>query len=303
MTGARSNNTVPLMCGESASSFVLRLANFLTVRPEGFLRSALGDARNLAWAVHRYDKVDFLSDASGLDADAVSRAFIHPAGPENERAVLDFKVAERHLDQSTRRVSPVALARDIECSSPPYHRLVWSMRDLRFDPETGSPLISACDHCCRTLTWENCVDPASCGRCGRPLWRAKAFAEPMTQYDLFVCDLFHPDPAVRSDRRSRLAPQLIDWSEGDLLDLMHVLRRVQRISRIPEMGPNAHAVGPEIIEASSSISGFLNGPLRAAAQSSERTAVTVAAAVTTSALMAAPRPVAAFLTSLMVCRT
>jgi hypothetical protein len=303
MTDARPNNAFPLMYGESASSFVLRLANFLTVRPEGFLRTVLGDARNLASAVHRYDKLDFLTDASGLDTEVLSRAFVRrPGGSENERVVLDFKVAERHLDQSTRRVSPVALARDIESSRPPYHHLVSSIRDLRFDPETGSPLISACDHCCRTLTWESCVDPASCGRCGRPLWRAKTLSGPMTEYDLFVCDLFHPDPAVRSARRSRLAPPLRGWPEGDLLDLMHTLRRVQCLFNIPGTR-SAELVGPEIIEESSSIRGLLDRPIRAAAQSAANTAVTVAAAATTSTLRSAPRPVAEFLTSLLVSRT
>jgi hypothetical protein len=306
MTGPRSSNTdaFPLMTGESACSFALRLANFLTVRPDGFLRTFLGDARNLASAVHLHGKTDFLSDASGLDRQAIAASFIRPSSDlTGERILLDFTVAEHHIDQTTRRVSPAAFARDVEASKAPYHRLVWSVRELRFDPETGSALISACDHCGRTLTWEDCFDPASCGRCGRELWRAKTPEETMTPYDALVCDLFHRDPQVRSDRRSRLAPPLIGWSEGDLLDLMNTLRRVQRIFQIPSMGPNVQAVDPRIIEASSSISGFLNGPLRAAAQSSERTAITVAAAATTSALMAAPRPVANFLTSLMVSRT
>jgi hypothetical protein len=134
------------------------------------------------------------------------------------------------------------------------------------------------------------------------LWRAKTSDEPMTPYDLLVCDLFHPDPVVRAERRSRLAPPLIGWSEGDLLDLTHTLRRVQRLFPIPSTGPNPEVVGPEIIERSSSIAGLLAGPMKAAAQSSESTAVTVAAAATTSALSSAPRPVANFLTSLMVSR-
>jgi hypothetical protein len=122
-------------------------------------------------------------------------------------------------------------------------------------------------------------------------------------FDHFVSALFHPDPDVRSNRRGRLAPELTSWSEGDLLDLMHTLQRVERIFPIASKGPRAQLAGPEIIEANASISGLLNGPLKAAARSGERAAVTVAAAATRSALMTAPRPIAAFLNSLLVTRT
>jgi len=296
-----NNNAIWLMPGESAPSFVLRLANFLTVRPDRFLRAFLGDERMLASAVYMHHKADFLADASGLDRQAASLAFIRRSrDPAGERTFLGFTVAEHHIDQSTRRVSPVALARDVEACLPPYHRLAWSVRDLKRDPETGSPLISACDHCGRTLTWEDCVDVASCGRCGRLLCRATVPDEPMSAFDEFVSALFHPDPIVRSDRRSKLAPVLVGWSEGDLLDLMSTLRRVQRIF---PMGAGAQLAGPEVIEANSSISGLLNRPLKDAARSEDRVAVTVAAAATTSALMTSPRPIAAFLNSLLVNRT
>lgn len=295
------NNAFSLMPGESAPSFVLRLANFLTVKPDRFLRAFLGDERTLASAVYLHHKADFLADASGLDRQAASLAFIRRLrDPTGGRAFLDFTVADHHIDQTVRRVSPLALVRDVEAGIPPYHRLPWSVRDLNHDPETGSPLISACDHCGRPLTWEDCVDVASCGRCGRPLWRATAPDEPMSAFDQFVSALFHPDPIVRSDRRSKLAPVLVGWSEGDLLDLMSTLRRVQRIFPI---GPGARLAGPEVIEENSSISGLLNRPLKDAARSGDRVAITVAAAATTSALMTAPRSIAAFLNSLLVSRT
>jgi hypothetical protein len=286
-----NNDAFSLMPGESAP----------TVKPDIFLRAVLGDERTLASAVYLHHKADLLADASGLDCQAASLAFFRRSrDPAGDRAFLDFTVAEHHIDQTIKRVSPVALARDIEACRLPYHRLVWSVRDLKFDPETGSALISACDHCGRTLTWEDCVDIASCGRCGRPLCRAAAPDEPMTAFDEFVSALFHPDPIVRSDWRSKLAPVLVGWSEGDLLDLMHTLRRFQRIF---PMSPAAQLAGPEVIEANSSISGLLNRPLKVAARSDERGAVTVAAAATTSALMTAPRPIAAFLNSLLVSRT
>jgi hypothetical protein len=302
MIRPRSNDAFPLMPGESASSFVLRLANFLTIKPDRFLKSALGDPRNLASAVYRQDRVEFLSDASGLDPDVLALAFARRAGGfATDRSVLDFTISEHHLDQSIRRICPFVLSRDIEASRSPYHRLVWSVRDVRRDPETGAPLISACDHCGRTLTWENCVDPGLCGRCGRPLWRAGSLEEPMTQFDLFVCDLFHPDPAVRSRRRSRLAPPLAGWHEGDLLDLMHALRRVRLL--FPSVHPNAEVIEPALIEANSSIGGMLNQPMREAARAGPGTAVTVAAAATTAALRTAPPAVAEFLTTLLMSRS
>jgi hypothetical protein len=302
MTGARSNGAFPLMPGESASSFVLRLASFLTVKPDRFLKSALGDARNLASAIHRRDRAEFLSDASGLDPNVLALAFVrHAGGLPNERSVLDFKISEHHLDQTVRRVSPLALARDLEASIPPNHRILWSLRDLHNDPETGSPLISACDHCGRTLTWENCVDPGCCGRCGRQLWRAKTSEEPMTQFDQFVCDLFHPNPIVRSERRARLAPPLAEWSEGDLLDLMHTLHRLRRL--VPAMPPSAEPVDPQVIEAGSSIKELMDLPIRTAARASQSTAVTVVAAATMAALRAAPPQVAEFLKNLLMSRS
>jgi hypothetical protein len=302
MIGPHFNDAFPLMPGESASSFVLRLAEFLTVKPDRFLKSLLGDHRNLASAVYRQDRVEFLSDASGLDPNLLALAFARRTGGlAPERSILDFTISEHHLDQSVRRVSPFVLSRDIEASRPPSHRLVWSVRDLRHDPETGAPLISACDHCGRTLTWENCVDPGSCGRCGRPLWRAVQLDEPMTQFDLFVCDLFHPDPAVRSRRRSRLTPPLDRWPEGHLLELMHALRRVRLL--FPSVHPNAEVIEPALIEASSSIGGMLKQPMREAARAGPGTAVTVAAAVTTAAWRTAPPAVAEFLKTLLMSRS
>jgi hypothetical protein len=305
MTGRRSLfDAFPLEVGESASSFTLRLANFLTVKPDRFLRLFLGDERTLASAIYRYEKADFLSDASGLDRNTLSAAFVRRS-PEHpgEVSMTDFTIAERHIDQTTRRVSPVALARDVAASRPRYHRLIWSVRELRFDPDTTSPLISACDHCCATLLWEDCFDPGSCGRCGRRLSLAKSADETMTPYDLLVCELFHPNPAVRKARRSKLAAPLVGWSEGDLLDLLQTLRRIQRTIHIPcTAGAGMTTEPAALIGASGAIGEFLNAPLRVAAMSNERTAVTVAAAATTSALMAAPRPVACFLASLMVHR-
>jgi hypothetical protein len=304
MAGTKPENAFPLMRGESASSFVLRLANFMTVRPDKFLRRFLGDERTLASAVYMHHKVDFLSDISGLDREAAMIAFIRRSiGSTGECHFLEFDVAAHHIDQTIRRVSPVALARDIEAHRPPKHLLVWSVRDLRYDPETGSPLISHCDHCGALLSWENCVDVASCGRCGRHLWRATPPVEPMTDFDEFVSALFHPDPIVRSDRRNRLAPTLIGWHEGDLLDLIHALRRVERLLPATSKGGDTQLAAPQIIEAHSSISGFLNGPMKAAARSDERTAVIVAAAATTAALSMAPRPIATFLNSLLMSRT
>jgi hypothetical protein len=135
------------------------------------------------------------------------------------------------------------------------------------------------------------------------LWRATPPVEPMTDLDGFVSALFHPDPIVRSDRRNRLAPTLIGWREGDLLDLIHALRRVERLLQATSKGGDTQLAAPQIIEAHSSISRFLNAPMKAAARSDERTAVIVAAAATTSALSMAPRPIAAFLNSLLMNRT
>ncbi|UPJ55290.1 hypothetical protein [Bradyrhizobium sp. 192] len=301
MIETRWTDSFPLMNGESASSFSLRLANFLTVRPEGFLKSAFGDPRSLAHAVHRHDRLEFLSDASGLDPVALSRAFVLPTdGSSRELAVLDFTLSENHLDQSVRRVSPLALSLDVAASTPPYHRITWCLRDLRFDPATNAPLISACDHCGRALTWETCSDPGTCGRCGRPLWRAAAPHVPMTQFDLFLCDLFHPNAAVRWDRRTKLASPLRNWPEGDLIDLLRALQRVQRL--FPSAHSTDDAVGPSVIEADGSISEMLNQNIKAAGSGSS-TAVTVAAAATMAVLKESPRPVAEFLTSLLVSRT
>jgi hypothetical protein len=302
MTRARSNGAFPLMPGESASSFVLRLASFLTVKPDRFLKSALGDARNLAWAIHRYDRAEFLSDASGLDPNVLALAFVrHAGGLATERSVLGFKISEHHLDQTVRRVSPSALTRDLDASIPPYHRILWSLRDLHNDPETGSPLISACDHCGRTLTWENCVDPGCCGRCGRQLWRAKTSEEPMTRFDQFVCDLFHPNPMVRSELRARLAPPLAGWSEGDLLDLLHTLQRLQRL--FPTMPHSGEPFEPHVIEAGSSIKKLMELPIRTAARASPGTAAAVVAAAMTGVLRAATPQVGEFLQNLLMSRS
>jgi len=303
MTGTQSpsRGAFPLEVGESASSFVLRLADFLTLRPAAFLRTLLSDARAAASAIHCYERVDLFADACGVDRDTLSSAFVRrSSGSADERVLLGFTISDRHVDQTIRRVSPAVLAQDIADSGTPYHRLIWILRDLHFHPETMTPLISDCDHCGKTLLWENAFDPASCGSCGRQLWRAAAAQQSITPLDRLVCDLFHPSAQIRSARRKMLAPALIDWNEGDLLDLLHALRRVHRTVHVPVCGPNAPPVEPNILQTAEAISQFLTGPLKAAAKSGERTMVTVAAAATTAALMASPRPVANFLTSMVV---
>lgn len=120
-----------------------------------------------------------------------------------------------HLRETRyRRVSPKAL------ETAQYHRAVWELRPLAFDPQTHEKLLGVCPACERKLGWLRADVPTLCDKCGAEL---RDFPQPVSPvedeeaYD-FVVGLVDPDPAKKEATRRLLPAGWGDFSNGDLFE-------------------------------------------------------------------------------------
>jgi hypothetical protein len=124
------------------------------------------------------------------------------------------------------------LAHDLRDNKhPPYHRLVWSIAPLNWDPETRSRIIDYCPACRAELLWSNARDVRTCASCGCDLCTVVSDAASPCAHDEVLMQLFHPDPAMRHAHRSTLAECVRSFGEGDLIDLLEVLSDVSCLVR------------------------------------------------------------------------
>ncbi|MHC2275352.1 transposase [Bradyrhizobium diazoefficiens] len=114
-----------------------------------------------------------------------------------------------------RRVSPRAL------DLAQYHRAIWELRPIAFDPQTREKLLGICPVCERKLGWLRADVPTLCDKCDDVDLRD--FPQPVSPVEdeeayQFVVGLVDPDP-VKKEAARRLLPE--DWSgfsNGDLFE-------------------------------------------------------------------------------------
>lgn len=142
-------------------------------------------------------------------ADIASRTYAVSAFEHSGSETLDFfgtQVRYHFRECKFRRVSPRAL------EIAEYHRAVWELRPIAFDPQTREKLLGACPACSRKLGWLRADVPNLCDKCDTDL---RDFPQPVSPVDdeeayLFVTDLVDPDRAKKEAAR-RLLPEI--WNE------------------------------------------------------------------------------------------
>ncbi|WLA64923.1 hypothetical protein [Bradyrhizobium diazoefficiens] len=113
-----------------------------------------------------------------------------------------------------RRVSPRAL------EIAQYHRVLWEIRPIAFDPQTKEKLLGACPACDRKLGWLRADVPTLCDKCDADL---RDFPQPVSPagdeeaYN-FVVGLVDPDPANKEAARRLLPEGWSGFSNGDLFE-------------------------------------------------------------------------------------
>jgi transposase len=115
-----------------------------------------------------------------------------------------------------RRVSPRAL--ELE----QYHRAVWELRPLAFDPQTKEKLLDTCPVCSRKLGWLRADVPTLCDKCDdtvdlRDFPQAVSAVEDEEAYS-FVVGLVDPDPAKKEAARRLLPESWSRFSNGALFE-------------------------------------------------------------------------------------
>ena len=204
MTNTRAVSLLP-MEGESACSLLLRAAALVSPFPSLVVKHFMGDAEALASAVHRHDAIDPIASSFGIDEATLINTMIHKA--DTGLRVGPFVVRARDVDQTRRRVCPAVLRTDRDTGIPPYQRLNWVIRVVRYDETSFAPIIDRCGCGC-DLFWSQTVRVEECPSCGSLLWEStRGEAEPQDAEAVqFLGALFSSSEARRNDARSRLPP-------------------------------------------------------------------------------------------------
>jgi hypothetical protein len=223
------------MEGESASSLILRAASLLSPFPGLILKNFLGDAEAIASAVHRHDTIDVIAVVLGVEQTDLKRSMIHRAG--HGLRVGPFIVRTQDIDQTHRRVCPAVLRADQESGVPPYQRLSWVIRVIRYDPVSSAPIIDRCACGCELL-WSETFRIDECPSCGSRLLESMlGQAEPRDiEAVQFLGALFNESEPRRVEARCCLPTFIAHWTEGDLLEFFETLglfSHLEVLTRLP----------------------------------------------------------------------
>lgn len=150
-------------------------------------------------------------------ADIRSRTYRAGEVPHSGSESVDFFGTEVRLhfrETKYRRVSPLAL--DVA----QYHRAVWELRPIAFDPQTREKLLGVCPACERKLGWLRADVPTWCDKCDAEL---RDFPQPVSPVEDeeaygFVVGLVDPDPAKKAAARRLLPDAWGGFSNGDLFE-------------------------------------------------------------------------------------
>ncbi|MCP1968469.1 hypothetical protein [Bradyrhizobium elkanii] len=170
-------------------------------------------------------QADALAILFKLDREDVVRR-LHPRRrfDHHSTGAIDFfgtKVRTQYLETIFRRVSPRAL------TLSPYHRAIWDLRPLCFDPTTRERLLVTCPVCGEKLRWWFVRGPTYCEVCvtdrGFPKTDLRDYPQPIVEFGDeeaidFVVGLVDPDSRKREAVRRLLPAALSDASNSDIFD-------------------------------------------------------------------------------------
>jgi hypothetical protein len=290
--------------GESASGFVIRLSQFLSFDLSGPLFEILGDPWASASAVHLPHLAGLIAEVAGISPQALLTLFALPDGRTNCVRLGSFTLRSGQVDQSTRRVAPAVFASDIAEGRQAYHRLVWSVSALRFDPESGHALVRDCDRCGAKLLWTDAFDVGQCGTCTRRLWLTDTSKfEPNTQ-DLLLSGVFSASAEARTAGRSKLPFRTRTWTEGEILDLLDVVGTFEAAinQNFNFELPATESTGVEaILAGEAAIRKLIRSPIEVALKRNDRLSPILASGATSACLRRAPSKIVSdYLLSLVV---
>jgi transposase len=152
-------------------------------------------------------------------ADIASRTYAFGTIEHSGSEAMSFfgtEIRYHFRECKIRRVSPRAL--ELE----QYHRAVWELRPLAFDPQTKEKLLDTCPVCNRRLGWLRADVPTLCDKCDdtvdlRDFPQAVSAVEDEKAYD-FVVGLVDPDPAKKEAARRLLPESWRGFSNGALFE-------------------------------------------------------------------------------------
>jgi hypothetical protein len=205
---------------ESAPSLLIRAASLLSPLPSSVIAKLLGGESYAASSAHRVSLAQSLADFLGVPEAEVLRTMTC-VDEHNYVRLGSFLLQLNQLASGIRRTCPRRFADD--GAAPPYDRLVWCIRILDVDPDTGNPLICVCPDCGTKLLWSNTVHLDRCGSCHVTL----SSVSPRHARDLgpalSVARLFASDPATRARQRAQLPEEIRTWPEGDIISPVECL--------------------------------------------------------------------------------
>jgi predicted RNA-binding Zn-ribbon protein involved in translation (DUF1610 family) len=185
----------------------------------------LGNPQHLASVASRNDLIDEFADYLGASRQQVMSTMMRMCKENPAHVNLNgFVLRPDQVAQTPTRLAVDCINADVRKALPPYHRLVWTVRALEFDPDTGAPLIDRCTSCSRPLAWATMTEVSLCGNCGSDLVRVpQPVAKSQSDVSRFRSALFRSSPADRSRFRAKLPFPIADWPEADLLSLLDTI--------------------------------------------------------------------------------
>jgi transposase len=150
-------------------------------------------------------------------ADIASRTYAVRTAEHSGSEALNFfgtPIRYHFRECKFRRVSPRAL------EIAQYHRAIWELRPIAFDPQTREKLLGVCPACGRKLGWLRADVPTACDKCDVDL---RDFPQPVSPVDdeeayRFVIGLVDPDPAKKKTARELLPDAWSGFSNGALFE-------------------------------------------------------------------------------------
>jgi hypothetical protein len=271
--------------GESASSFSVRLAHFVSPAWEKVLSGFVSADNAAASAIHRTAIAETIAELAGVDISVVLASMAVPRPDNTEFVQLGpFLIGHNQISQVRRRIAPQALSEDIARGHEPFHRSIWTIKAVCADPVTGDMLIEDCSACGAGLQWANIIEVGRCGECGQKLWLSTPTMPEGIECELceFFGGVFHPEANRRAALRRRLPDELANWSEGALIEAIETIGIVSeltphRLSAANSSDSNSRINGVRaILGGIRAIRDTLARPLQEAHGSSDRLANTIA---------------------------
>ncbi len=132
---------------------------------------------------------------------------------------FDTQIRLHFRETKYRRASPRAL------EIAQYHRALWELRPLAFDPQTKEKLLGVCPACDRKLGWLRADVPTLCDKCDADL---RDFPQPVSSVEDeeaygFVVGLVDPDFTKKEAARRLLPVAWRGFSNGDLFETVVAL--------------------------------------------------------------------------------